>query len=433
MRFLNLLKKENGSALVLVMLTFAVVAILGTAVVTSSMGEIKQSVALDKDMRAYYQARSAADATMSWIEKKVIYLNALSADLEATHVPTLAAEKATSYALELEGFEKVVSPTATTEGTSVRGTLNNADNVIDGVTGVAVWHDSTYIYTKATATVQGKSASAMVRLNQSGTSKVSYTTSETTLVTNNTVGLFNDSIYAAGNVDFNSNAYHVIGSIHYEGTFTGGKSNITGACEKVVPKDMKDWNPPAGLTLITTLPSNRIFNSSGRYNGSNTMNNDYTIDTGVKQDIILYITDLTISNNVTITATGTGRVFLFVDKLTTGNKFDIISNQTSPFVYLILDKGTASNLEVGGNGHWEAFIYAPGSNISAAHGTPDIYGAVICKNFEGIGSPTVTYRTPNLKEEDFNGGSSTGTTTSQAVGYTRLEPIGLNGKQWIKG
>ena len=199
MRFFNLRKKENGAALVLVMLTFAVVAILGTAVITSSMGEIKQSVAMDKDMRAYYQARSAADATMSWIEKKVIYLNALSAVLEATHDPALAAQKATDYAVALAGFEKVVSPTV---GVHCLGTLNNADNVIDGVNGVDVWRESAYIYTKATATVDGESASVTVRLNQNGKSPGSYTTSETTLVTNNIVGLFNDSIYAAGNVHF---------------------------------------------------------------------------------------------------------------------------------------------------------------------------------------------------------------------------------------
>jgi len=430
MRFLKLLKKENGYALVLVMLTFAVVAILGTAIVASSMGEIKQSVALNKDMRAYYQARSAADATMSWIEKKVIYLNGLSADLETTHDPTLAADKAKIYASELGDFEKVVPPLfpPATVTTKVHGILNNTDNVIDGVTGVDVWRDSTFIYTMATATVQGESASVKVKLNQNGTSDGSYTTSETTLVTNNTVGLFRDSIYATGNIDLGNG--HVEGNVRYEGTFTGG--SINGVSEKVAPKEIKDWNPPTNLTL-KTWPSSRTFNSSGLYNGSNTMNGNYIIDTGVKNDIILYIKDLTISNNTTLTASGTGRVFLFVDKLTSGNKFDIISNETAPFVYLILDKGIASGFGLGGGAQLQAFIYAPGSDIDAVHGNPDIYGGVICKNFIGSGKPTVNERTPNLKEEDFNGGSSTGTTTSKAVEYPRLEPIGLKGKQWMKG
>jgi len=422
MRFLKLLKKENGYALVLVMLTFAVVAILGTAIVASSMGEIKQSVAMDKDMRAYYQARSAADATMSWIEKKVIYLNALSADLETTHDPTLATDKAKIYASELGDFNKLISPE------HHLGTLtDNTDNVIAGVTKVEVWRDTTDIYTVATATVQGESASVKVRLNQNGTSDGYYTTSETNLVTNNTVGLFRDSIYATGNIDLGNG--HVEGNVRYEGNFTGG--SINGTCEKVVPKEIKDWNPPTNLTP-KTWPSNGTFNSSGLYNGSNTMNGNYTIDTGEKNDIILYIKDLTISNNTTLTASGTGRVFLFVDKLTSGNKFDIISNETAPFVYFILDKGIASGFGLGGGGQLQAFIYAPGSDIDAAHGNPDIYGAVICKNFMGNGKPTVNERTPNLKEEDFNGGSSTGT-TSKAVEYPRLEPIGLKGKQWIKG
>ena len=224
---------------------------------------------------------------------------------------------------------------------------------------------------------------------------------------------------------------HVTGSVRYEGTFTGQISDITGACEKVVPKDIKDWNPPAGLTP-KAWPSNYTFDSSGSYDGSYNMDGNYTIDTGVKNDIILYIKELNINNNKTITAIGTGRVFLFVDKLTSGNKFNIISNQTTPFVYLILDKAINSSIGLGGGDMMQAFIYAPGSDLSP-HGTPDIYGAVICRNYTGKGNTTVTYRTPNLKEEDFNGGSSTGTTTSKAVEYIRLEPIGLNGKQWIKG
>lgn len=432
MRFLNLLKKENGSALIMVMLTFMVVAILGTIIVTSSMGEIKQSVALNKDMRAYYQARSAADATMNWIEKKVNDLNDMAKDLEATHDPTLAAEKATKYATAVADFEKVVSPT---EGVHRLGSLDNADNVIDGVNGVDVWRESTYIYTQATATVDGESASVTVRLNQNGKSSGSYTTSETTPATNNTVDLFKDSIYATGDVDFNNNNYKVIGDLYCEGTLTENTGGITGSYGEVAPevvKDFVDWNPPTDLEQ-KTWPSNGSFDSSGKYNGSITMNSDYIIDTGVNQDIILYIKDLTISNNITLTATGTGRVFLFVDKLTSDNKFDITSNPTSPFVYLILDIGTASDLEIGGNGQWEAFIYAPGSNISAAHGTPDIYGALICKDFESKGDPAVTHRPPDLKEEDFNSGNSTETTISEEIEYTRLDPIGSNKKQWIKG
>jgi hypothetical protein len=48
----------------MVMITFRVIALLGSAVIAVSLGEVKQSVALDKDMLAYYKARSSADATM---------------------------------------------------------------------------------------------------------------------------------------------------------------------------------------------------------------------------------------------------------------------------------------------------------------------------------------------------------------------------------
>ena len=74
MRIKMLWKRQDGVALVMVMIIFMVVALLGAAIATLSLGEFKQSVALDKDMRAYYQARSAADATAFWIRNKYIDL-----------------------------------------------------------------------------------------------------------------------------------------------------------------------------------------------------------------------------------------------------------------------------------------------------------------------------------------------------------------------
>lgn len=74
MNIMKLVKKQDGAALVMVMIIFMVVAVLGSIVITLSSGEIKQSVALDKDMRAYYQARSAADSTTYWIRNQLLDL-----------------------------------------------------------------------------------------------------------------------------------------------------------------------------------------------------------------------------------------------------------------------------------------------------------------------------------------------------------------------
>ena len=58
-------KKNNGSALVVVIMVMAIMMIFGTAVLNISLSETKQASHEDKVIQAHYLARSGAEATLS--------------------------------------------------------------------------------------------------------------------------------------------------------------------------------------------------------------------------------------------------------------------------------------------------------------------------------------------------------------------------------
>lgn len=440
----KLLNKQEGAVLLLVMITFMVAAILGTAVVVISSGEHNQAVAMDKDMRAYYQARSAADATMNWIEKQIVALAAMPVETE---------EQLALYDEAVDEFEKVVP---STEGVQYEGTLDSSDDVIDGVEGIEIWRESAlhgtdtvnYIYVKATATVDGKSSSATVRLNQDLAEPETFNITETITVppTDYTSGLFDDAIYAKADIDIRGGSnLNIHGNVHYEGEMTTS-GGITFDPDSEVgqnppgTKIFPDWNPPE-YNETKTWPEDNILNasSSGRYTNVSGLSGVTTINTE-GEDVILHIQNLDLKNNVVISATGPGRVFIFVDYLSYTGKNANLSILSSPLegggikpnVYLILDQNVTFDTELEGGYRMEAYIYAPTHTITF-NGTVDIFGSVICENFDSKGSVDVTYIPSDLTEEDFNNGNDeeTTSTATRTITYTREGAVGTDGKQWL--
>jgi len=438
MRFLKLLKKENGYALVLVMLTFAVVAILGTAIVASSMGEIKQSVAMDKDMRAYYQARSAADATMSWIEKKVTELNSLAVILQGPHTASTAKILYDNYVTKVKEFEDIV-PSAINEP-RVGNVSSPGNTIISGVEEVVVSRDEEYIYVKAIANVNGITASAKVRLNQKVENSTYKIVTEIP-ATNNTEELFNDSVFTSNRIEIKGGSYSIIGDVHYAlNKDIQHEEKITGVLGLRPARTFMEWKPPADIdTKPQPWPSDKTFNSSknGHYTGiSNSGGGTYTINTtGPDDKVILHIDQLDVKGTTTINATGGGKVFLFIDALVEPSKkinLQILLDAQKPYVYLIFGK-SVNEVSWNGNETVKAFIYAPTATVDFG-GNPDNEGAIICNDFTANGNFKLTHRASNLPEEDFNGGSSIPTdSTPKEEPYTRQGSIGLKGKQWIKG
>ena len=58
-------KKNKGSALIVVLMVMAVMAILGVSILNISLSQTKQAAYEDKRIQAHYLARSGAEATLS--------------------------------------------------------------------------------------------------------------------------------------------------------------------------------------------------------------------------------------------------------------------------------------------------------------------------------------------------------------------------------
>jgi hypothetical protein len=475
-RIKMLWKRQEGMALAMVMIIFMVIAVLGAIVATLSLAEVQQSVALDRDMRAYYQARSAADATTYWIRNELLVLNDVEdaymqleeslnkiedelaaetllpekvsdymsklatavgnydegADLEAkaglireiayyldamSYIPEGAtggplvpatAEELNSYIADayaaqsdaendyderLAFFKNIVKDT---EGEINYASIDNSE-VIAGVplNGIEVQRinmasqetgHTEYIYTRASATVDGVSSAAVVRLNETLLGEMA--------------GMFSDAIYAASDINgISGNSFEVNGRVSYGGTCEDIKfpENINIGPEKNDATVYPDWNPPGNLTVKKwpvggSKENKAVALTSGAYSGNSQADGYYSINPA-GGDVILYVDNLDLSEPSQIKVYGTGNVYLFIDAITDPGKkiqLKVYSPTTAP-TYLIFDK-TVSLVNWTGSCQVDAYIYAPNAVVDIGGGTI-VNGAIITNNFVSAnGNFTVNYR-----------------------------------------
>lgn len=425
---LKLKKSQKGTALVMVMITFMVVAILGVAVIDVSLGEVKQAVALDKDMRAYYLARSAADATITWIEKEA---QGLQDDADALASITDDDEfnaALTAYNNRLDEFEKIV-PVA--EGIANGSTATQITG-INNVDSVGVYRQGGYILCEAKATVYGQSSTASVRLEQGGTNNVNMETTESVKIP-----LFNEAIYANGDLTVSGNANDIYdGNALFEGELKKKTPNMHGgySCAKnLTDRDYKDWNPPT-LPNINPLPSGTLtYLNNGNYGNETLDNKTINIDTGTSpsHNVILQFNQLEYKKNSTIRAIGNGKVFLYINSLNySGNnaKLSILSSSSNvPNIFLIIK----TQFRISGNDNLECYVYAPKADLQFG-GSVDICGAIIAQNITFNGNVDIDYNAPSLASGEFNGGDPVvDQTITHSYNVERLNAMGENTRQWL--
>lgn len=426
----NPLKDQRGAALIMVMITFMVVAILGGIVATAALGEVNQAAALDKDMRAYYKARSAADATITWIQTELDEIDAQADALEAmTHDADITEEELdaakAAYEARVAEFNKLVPEDEGTqsEATSISG--------LDGIDKLVVYREAEYIIAEAQATVNSMKAGAKVRIEQDATVEEILPWSE-----NVRVPLFNEAIYANDDLTFNGNANIVYGDVRYEGDLVNRTPNTPGysCAQNLIDRVYPVWNPPSDLPGGGTWSNSLTPADSGIYE-SVTLGNKTTLTIDTQGGSVkLHIKELTYTNTLTIKALGTGKVFLFVDSLTCAggnvNISIISSEENEPNVFLILN--CDYEFKLAGNDEFQAYLYAP-FNDMVFSGNPDIYGAVIAKNFRSNGNTYFKYNKPDLESGEFNNEDpEIDQSVPHALEYERLGAMGANSKVWIR-
>lgn len=425
MRKRNPLKEQNGIALVLVMITFMIVAVLGTAVATAAMNENKQAAALNKDMQAYYKAHSAADVVITAIQKEIDAIKVKDDAMQALIVTPgvtqaqIDAAVAEYNALVAE-FNKMV-PVAEGKANAYTATVNN----IAGIDSIQVYRQGIYIICEANATVNSMSSKAKVRIEQSSSGDYNSSWSE-----NVEIPMFSEAIYANNDLTFNGNSNIVRGDVLYEGDLQNRLPNTPGysCAQTLTDRPYPVWNPPSGLATGKTWSNTITSANNGVYNAV-TISNTTTIRiTTSATDVVLHIKQLTFSKPISIIATGTGRVFLFVDNIdySGGNSNLTIASSTLnvPNVFLILKDDM--EFKLAGNEKFQCYLYAPEQNITFS-GTPNIYGSVISNNFISNGNIDFTYNPSSLDDD----GPTIEQTVEHPVTYYRLGNTGANSKNWL--
>jgi hypothetical protein len=177
------MKNKKGIALAVVIMVFAVVAIIGTTVLTISLGEIRSSEATEHTTKAYYLARSAVEIVSTKIDNKYTALEAAQALVDSYDGKILTEAQQTdlnnaviAYNGLLTAFTSQVVPNSMTSPKTV---------YVDGIQGnnlpvmISLLDDAGTLEVSCTVTYEGNTSSARAKIGefqQMGAS-VNYTVS----------------------------------------------------------------------------------------------------------------------------------------------------------------------------------------------------------------------------------------------------------------
>ncbi len=361
---MNMNKRHNGGALVVVIMIMVVAMILGTIILQISLAETKFSVRDKNRIEAYYLAKSAVSATADWLN-------------ESGNNPALILNKTSSVE---------VLP-----GSAGEYFVEVMDDVDNGL-----------LILKGTGTVNGVSDTATMTMQR--------------VVDESTGFGFDYAIYAGEDLTVGGNI-HVDPSqpVGYGDSFT--KNGNAGE----FPHDGEGGN----LVHEVIEYPNPVYPASTPSLGNLVVSGSHTIDFSSPVTKTITYDSITLSNHSTLTINtgiGAGEVNLIADAidfkandstlLINGDKrvnlyfkgnVEVRSNinpstPPAPQKLLFLMSGTGTfNLDNSGGSVFNAFIYAPKATFITS-GNNLFTGAVIFKNVQMSG-------TPFLDSYVYNGGT----------------------------
>lgn len=344
-----MLKKKSGMALITVILVLLVLSILSMAVLSIGIAEGKNSVKSEERIKAYYIARSGADAVAAWIEdnsrdaSSIIPVSPGSGEYTSTQVSL--GEGNFSVKISRDSGDpsliKIVSSSSLKNG-GVKGKAVLTLKEIRGYSGGEIF---SHVIFGRNIGIQG-----------------------------------NAKIY--GNIESVNNV-----SIK-------GNKNINGT---ITEKSKKSY-PEAEIPQLPV----RAYNSSGiSVEGEYIIpkNADVVFNTQKNQILNIVVSTLDVDN---ITITGEGSVFLFIKEnvkiagnvnINSGKKKQ--TGESDPnSLYIIGMKG--KNFEFTGNCGVNGYIYAPES-VFTMRGNLDLRGAVIAGEISFGGNSDVYYDPPDTE------------------------------------
>jgi hypothetical protein len=362
---MHIFRKNNGGALVLVLMVFSCVIILGSTITAVSYSENRQSIVEEKRLKAYYTARSAADSTAEWL------------------VDTANLDNVTNVVPDDQGEAYAVSGTGNLENTGFTVKVTKDDANIQ------------LVYIEAISNIDGTQGKAALTIHESG-------------VYSGTAP-FDNTIFASNNVTLTGNTY-VDGGIEAGGIIDANSNvTITGTQKEHSSRDFPPW--VMNETLVDADPYNLdiknneslVISSNARY-GIIQVRNGGTLTFMTGSTELVVMAD-TLDFDGTINVQGTGKLKLYVNSyVDIGGS--VISTPGSLIIYL----ATGSSMKLPGNTTFNGFVYGPEATVDL-NGTPGFTGAIIAETVTGVGTSNLYYAQSEAQSID--------ATELQLVRFTR--------------
>jgi len=336
---------DRGSALVITIIIFAVLSVLGVAVLNMSLAETRQVVHQQNKIQSHYVARSGADALASFLIENP------------------------------DELENMLSKTATYPGV---GLVNNKEFNVK-VTGTI------HQFLIESVALKDGVEDAKIYLEMKEYNLLDYA-----IFANEILDIGNNQVIN-GNIGTNGNS---IGFGHE--TVDGNVTLGPGSTESdILEAEGKSTGLVSSLSKELIYPPIETSQFTGEWPGGNT----YEVSDGTIEKMT--ISNLNIGSNE-FYISGNGEVHLLVEE--SANPIRVVGNggfRTSSDAKLFIYYNGSQNIRFDGKAGSNVFLYAPNADLTFnGGGSGEFTGSLIVNTFNGPSSGTVFKHDPNLLMED---------------------------------
>lgn len=438
------LKNQNGLALALIIMVFAVVSILGTIGLSVSLSEARQSVSTETYEENYYYARSATDTVSNDIINMVEDVFTKSQILASN--PSPSALEVENYNKEKEKVEKIL------EGGNVVVSGIGKKDIVAVVSSKTNPDGTTSIEIASTYENEGRSSTSKVRLGEITKPAITMTMSGTS-----------SAIHSWGKTYFGKTPVIVDGKYTYgesfevKGTFEYDKTDMP-IYPVDVPSVADDKNDIYKI-IDSTTSINKNYNG---YHGDVSFTSSLNIETTTAEPVILGFSRMAFKQNEKINVTGNGEVYIFLfedSKLdytipkdekkpgtpyifNVGNSFEVVDNNPSetPSVYFIAETINKNSpdlvFNIGNATTIHGYFYLPGVKFvggNTAASKTDYIGSVWATEISMGNDIKLKYKKPNKAILPMVEGSGVYTVTGEAIKLNKIDVGGGTASRiWVK-
>jgi len=341
---------QRGSVLILIIVVMSVLSILGVAVLNASVSENNQTVYQEKNIEAYYAARSGAEAMASYLIGNSA--NTATVIGKTASAPALGSVGSHQFEVRVAGSPHPVT-----------------GKIIAPIIDSRVYETLSGVKTEV--------AKVRVQLLESTLFKGTVFADQYLSVGNN-AGIMGDIGTNANTITF--------GGEDIDGDITFGPGATQATLDDAEANHVTAGHTAAKMTTPLVFPPILTSQFSTSWSGGTAFAN-----TGIS-----YYNIADLGGNTDYVLSGSGEIHLLVTNSISfnGNGRIYKSNPTDP-VTLYLYYNGSDTVTLNGNVEQSCILYAPNATVNFNGGGNGTFtGAVVCKRFEGPSSHTNFYEDP---------------------------------------